>query len=300
MPNAYIVTEKIHGANFCIIASLARGTDGDLDIQFAKRTAILGRAGDAEDFYSCRSAGLLRELEPRVCAVFRHLHARDPALAAVHIYGELYGGRYPHAQVAAESRLQPVQIGVWYSPNLQFQAFDVAVETHKSRAFLDFRLARQACESCELKFAAPLHVGTLAECLDFPIEFETTIPARLGLPQIPVLSDGTRNLAEGVVIRPASEPLPGESAPCGGSSKTTTRGLFKRKIEAFSEKKYQNDEWRKGKGGGAGTSSSVGAQELVSYEIAACVTEQRLANVLSKTGHVDPRDKAACRQLLKT
>merc|ERR1712118_308332 len=40
-------------------------------------------------------------------------------------------------------------------------------------------------------------------------------------------------------------------------------------------------------------------QELVRYEMEACVTEQRLDNVLSKIGCVDPQDKAACRQLLE-
>merc|ERR1719265_736194 len=81
--------------------------------------------------------------------------------------------------------------------------------------------------------------------------------------------------------------------------KVSGRGLFKRKIEAFSEKKYQNNEFKKGRSGGAGRSNgAANSQEVVSYEVAACVTEQRLAKALSKTGRVDPRNKSACRQLL--
>jgi hypothetical protein len=40
-------------------------------------------------------------------------------------------------------------------------------------------------------------------------------------------------------------------------------------------------------------------EDLVRYEMEACVTEQRLNNVLSKTGRVDPKSKPACRKLLE-
>merc|ERR1719375_989102 len=107
----------------------------------------------------------------------------DHKIRAVHIYGELFGGRYPHPQVRPEP-WQPVQCGVWYAPGLHFQAFDVAVDVAGVRSFLDFSVAREACEACGLPFAIPLHQGSLSECLEYPIEFETTIPSRLGLPSI--------------------------------------------------------------------------------------------------------------------
>jgi hypothetical protein len=46
------------------------------------------------------------------------------------VFGELYGGRYPHPEVdhgSAEQR-KPVQAGIYYSPTLRFIAFDVRVE----------------------------------------------------------------------------------------------------------------------------------------------------------------------------
>lgn len=300
LANAYVVTEKIHGANFCIIVSVGADAFSPV-VRFAKRTAILGHADDAEDFYSCRSTGLLRELMPLAVALFRRLWESDGgAFEAIHIYGELFGGRYPHPEVPVVPRLEPVQIGVWYAPSLHFQAFDVAIEREGSRAFLDYSVAREACEGAGLPFAAPLHTGTLAECLDFPIEFDSTIPARLRLAQLPA---NTPNLAEGVVIRPVREPFSATKAGrcCAKrseSGKVSVRGLFKRKIAAFGEKQYQNDDWRKGKAGGAGPSRDD-ALEMASYEVASCITEQRLDNVLSKTGRVDPHDRSACRQLLQ-
>merc|ERR1719221_2005492 len=176
-------------------------------------------------------------------------------------------------------------------------AFDVAVEGESGRRFLDFAVAKALCEGCGLLFAEPLFEGTLAECLEQPIEFETTLPGRLGLQPLPAAAAG-RNVAEGVVVRPSREPHGAQAAPAARSGKESARGLFKRKIEAFSEKKYQNDDWRRGKAGGGGCAPSVSNEDLVLIEVRASVTEQRLANVLSKIGRVAPSDREACRQVL--
>merc|ERR1711976_202058 len=151
---------------------------------------------------------------------------------------------------------------------------------------------------CGFFFVEPLLMGTLEECLDFDIEFETTIPVRLGLPQLPPGAGGAAmNLAEGVVIRPRKEPP--KHIGGGTGRKESARGLFKQKIRAFSEKRYQNDDWRKGKIGGAGVAPAVTDVERSRYEIIANVTEPRLAAVMSKIGRIDPANKEACRKLLE-
>mmetsp|Transcript_43454 Transcript_43454/g.70415 ORF Transcript_43454/g.70415 Transcript_43454/m.70415 type:complete len:402 (-) Transcript_43454:87-1292(-) len=316
--DCYVVTEKVHGANFCMIAAFCEdgafaADSSSAQVLFAKRTAILGCSEDAEDFYSCRSSGLLRTLAPCAEALLRR-RARAEAqsgdtstrVVAVHIYGELFGGRYPHLEVPAVQGLKPVQVGVWYSPNLKFMAFDVAIEEEtrehrqeaaadpsaRQRRFLNFGEARELCKHCDILFAGPLFTGTLAECLDQPVEFVTTLPARLGLPPLEC-----QNLAEGLVVRPIQEPFL-RSSPAISSGKESHRGLFKRKIPAFSERRYQNDDWRKGKAGG-GFTVAVSDEELARMEVLALVTEQRLANVLSKIGRIDPSNKPACIQLLE-
>lgn len=298
--NAYIVTEKVHGANFCIIASFPPDAPDTPVVRFAKRTAILGSVADAEDFYSARSCGLLRDLAPCGEAVLRRFVAGSmgESVCAVHIYGELFGGSYAHPDVPSVPGIEPVQVGVWYSPDLCFMAFDVALETSEGRAYVNFDLARDACRQCGLLFAEPLLRGSLADCLNFDIEFETTVPARLGLPSLAAVSS-ERNLAEGVVVRPQTEPT-----ACAGKvrvGKESTRGIFKRKIQQFSEKRYQNDDWKKGKCGGGGKDSfTVSTEELTGIEVFALVNEQRLAAVQSKIGRVDPKDKLACRELLES
>jgi Rnl2 family RNA ligase len=292
--NGYVVTEKVHGANFCIFATMSMS--GGMSLNFAKRTAVIGGVCDAEDFYSCRSSGLLRSLAPKSEAVVCLLQSREATPVAVSIYGELFGGSYPHPDVPRIEGLEPVQVGVWYTPDLQFMAFDVAVESGDgARKFLNFFDAKALCEEADLLFAAPLCKGTLAECLDFEYTFETTIPSRLGLPPLPPGAGGAeQNLAEGVVVRPQAEPASVSRA--GG--RDAGRGLFKRKIEQFSERRFQNDQWRRGKEGGTGKAPVVGIEELVRWAMQSLVVPQRVDNVLSKIGRFDDTDKSVCSQLL--
>jgi len=274
----YIVTEKMHGANFSVI------TDGTT-VAFAKRTAVLGRVDGCENFYSVRSTRLVHEL----AALALRLAANKAAAAAgvndeIHIYGELIGGHYPHPEVSPVVGLEPVQRGVWYSPRLNFVAFDVRIRGQ----FLDYDEARVLCEGAGFNFVAPIFRGTLAECNAFENRFDSTLPTQLF--DLPPLSEP--NWAEGIVIRPAREP---------SSAENNDRGMYKRKIPEFAEdRRYHNPDWKTGKSGmkcvGWAEPSEL---ELVRIEVVSRVTEQRLSAVLSKIGRVDPTDSTACRMLLR-
>lgn len=108
----WVATEKVHGANFVV------GVAGD-DVRFGKRKAWLAR--DAA-FFGWQL--IAAELEERVRAVAR-------AVGAVHVvcYGELFGGGYPHPDVAEVPGLAPVQTGIWYAPDLRWALFDLLVAT---------------------------------------------------------------------------------------------------------------------------------------------------------------------------
>jgi Rnl2 family RNA ligase len=285
----WIVTEKIHGANFSVVAN-GSGT------WFAKRS---GELPVHEDFYGFRSAGLSCTLS--ACA-HRLLHAlrRTGAVDSVCVFGELCGGHYPHPEVPAVPGTMPVQRGVWYSPGLDFVAFDVRVcergvdETVMRRRFLDFAEARHLALQAGFHFVEALAKGSLQACLDEPIRFSSRVPSMLRLPMLPEL--GMHNLAEGVVVRMAREAVACESA-IGSKGKGGARMMFKRKIAQFSEKQYQNEGWRDARdavGGGGGPSQA----ELVRWEMLAAVSEPRLAAVASKVGRISLEDRAACRALL--
>jgi len=113
-----------------------------------------------------------------------------------------------------------------------------------------------------------------------------------------LIGHGEPNLAEGVVVRPQVEPTLSAVEARSGSGKVSLRGLFKRKIPQFSEKRYQNGDWKAGKTGGGGR-VVIDEEQLAGIEIAASATEQRLASVMSKIGRVDPKDQVACRGLLE-
>lgn len=295
----WVATEKIHGANF----SAHCAADGT--VEFASRSGLLS---PADNFFGFRSQGLDATLAVRARAlrdVLVGTHA--DADACIIIYGELCGGHYPHGDVTAPPGVLPVQKGVWYSPDIVFVGFDVfvsAVSTGGGRAgFLDFEIARTASLSAGFHYAEPLFVGDLAGCLSFDSRFTSRLATQtLGLPPL-----GGPNLAEGLVVRPLQEPSAAASAAGSGSGNggggsgggTYDRKLLKRKIAEFSEKQYSNPDWRGARGGGGGgDGAGADAESLLRYEMMAAVTEQRLDNVVSKVGRVDPHDRAACRALL--
>jgi len=116
----------------------------------------------------------------------------------------------------------------------------------------------------------------------FDIRFNSRLPALLGLPPLE-----KPNHAEGVVIRPQTEPT------------KTGRQLLKRKIPEFSEKQYRLDDWRINRqAGGGGGGCAADAESMLRFEMLACLTSQRVDAAVSKLGRVEPTDRARCRALL--
>ena len=251
----WVVSEKIHGANFCAVVDGA-------GIRGAKRKSLLA---DGEDFFNHR-----RVLE-RLRGPLRHLFAAvadaGGAPEKLLVYGELYGGRYPHPEVPEVPGVQAVQTGVWYAPDVEFQAFDVAVVRGGERRWLGFEEARALLQSAGVPCVTPLFIGPYAEALAFSPVFPTGVPARHGLPP---LED---NLAEGIVVKP----LAAVSLPDGG------RPVLKIKHPRFAEdaRYHQGERWE---------TPVVGASPLVALEwaIVSRLNRPRLESALSKLGPETP------------
>jgi Rnl2 family RNA ligase len=198
---AWIATEKIHGAQ------LVLGFDGR-EVSIGKRKAWLA---DDEPFFGWQ---LLRD----------RLHRTAEAALArggttVRVYGELYGGRYPHPRVPPTPGASPVQTGVWYSPDIRFAVFDVLRD---DTAYLPYADLRAIAGESGVDVVPLLGRGPRQVLDALPVRFPTQLPAALGLPDV---SD---NLAEGLVLRP--------DPPAG----TTERPILKRKIEEFDEKRFND------------------------------------------------------------
>ena len=117
------------------------------------------------------------------------------------VYGELFGGIYPHPDVEDLGFLH-VQKGVYYCPGIEFSAFDVCVNIPQSnkQQWMNYDLCQQLFENSGLWYSKPVIRGTLAEVLQYDIKRNSTIPKLLGLPEL------EQNQMEGIVIK-SVEPI---------------------------------------------------------------------------------------------
>ncbi|MCA9619403.1 MAG: hypothetical protein KC731_10275, partial [Myxococcales bacterium] len=246
----WAATEKIHGANLCLCG------DGE-HVAVAKRRRLL--APD-EGFFDHRAA--VGGLYAAVGELVAKLRARLP-VASLQIHGELFGGAYPHHEIP--DGVQAVQTGIAYSPDLRFLAFDLAVVDDRGRAaFLPLAEAVELLEAAGIASVPLLATGPLHELLALPADFESRVPAMLGLPPLP------DNRAEGLVIRPWDAELEG------------ARPMVKRKRAAFSDARYHAAEaWATPHPGDA-----LDAVERLGLEL---LDDERLASAISKVGPSDGR-----------
>jgi Rnl2 family RNA ligase len=252
-----MVTEKIHGSNFALLS------DGQV-ARCAKRKALLA---EGEDFFG--HTFLLPRLVPAVLRLYAQVRERHPDTAHVTLYGELFGGAYPHPDVPPVPGVQAVQTGVYYSPRIEFCAFDLAREDAQGeRHYLDYDVLLKLCEAEGVLAARPLFIGPYEEALEYPTGFESHVPGWFRLPPLP------GNLAEGVVLKPQKDLW----VPSG---KRRMRPVLKHKIAQFAEDErfHGATKWKPAPAPGA----SLSLEDLRSMATA-FANEARLASAVSKLG----------------
>lgn len=249
----FVVQEKVHGSNFSFL------TDG-FEIQCAKRTDILSAD---EKFYDYPE--LLERYKDRVLKIFQLTKVEYPELNTLTIFGEMFGGTYPHRDVQKYGQVIQIQKGVFYSPIHEFYGFDLKVNT----TFLNVNKTNELFEAAGFLYAKTLYQGDLKSCLSYPNAFQSHISGWLGLPEI------QNNICEGVVIRPTVPSF----MPNGA------RVLIKNKNEKFAEKKSFKKRPPKQKPEYSESLTNLCA-ETEDY-----ITENRLNNVISKIGEISvPKD----------
>lgn len=251
----YVVQEKVHGANLSFI------TDGQ-DILSAKRTELIA---DDEEFFNSKL--VLEKYRSKVMALHKQL-SQQFDIKTISIFGELFGGGYPHPDVPKQDDAKLVQRGVYYCPNNDFFAFDILLDNDR---YLDVNLTSELLEKHGFLFAKPLFRGTLEECLAYPNDFKTTIPQYFDLPEL----EG--NICEGVVVRPVVSTF----------LRTGSRVLIKNKNERWAENNNFIDK--------AILKELLQEDEELSEEasflceeIHQLITQNRLTNLISKIGEVNP------------
>lgn len=263
----WVVTEKVHGANFSFIYE-------DKQLKFAKRKEPLAWT---DDFFAFQT--LVSRIEHRIMSLFEQLSRDIPAGKHI-IYGELFGGAYPHPQVPATPHVQAIQTGVYYSPNIGFCAFDIAVERRNGRAqakqYLDYQQSVVYFSTHQLLYAKPLFIGRINEALEFNTRINSTIPALLHLPTL------ANNLIEGIVVKPFQHPSP---------EIIELRPVIKIKNKEFDEKEefHQAKKWSYSP---ENLSSNAEQLAFLVDELRHYITQNRLNSVLSKTGKLDSKNPA--------
>jgi Rnl2 family RNA ligase len=238
----WVATEKIHGANFVVGAT----ADG---VWFGKRKAWLEAS---EPFFGWQL--IAKELAAAAREVFRAIGAPQ-----VVMYGELFGGGYPHADVATVPALQPVQTGVWYAPDVRWAPFDmlVAADDEHDGELLAFSDVEALAADAGLVTPPVVGRGRLADLEALPVRAPTRVPAALGLPP---LDD---NIGEGLVLKQDVRAAPAD------------RPIVKRKIAEMDEARFdESAAWQPG---------DVGEDVLATWA-ARMVNPARIASARSKVG----------------
>ena len=245
----WVVTEKIHGGQ------LALYYDGS-ELKASTRTAFL-----TQDMNFFNYEKVVAANADKVKAIYQILVKERGSVSLLIIYGELFGGDYPHPDVPKVKNAKRLQKGVFYHPDNLFYAFDIRVDGR----FLSVDDANRLFEAVDMFYAKPLMRGTFEECLKYPNKFPSKISEWLGLPP---LED---NIAEGIVIKPVNP----EFLQIG------ERVILKSKNEKFEERKSIKKHPKK-----QGTVEISSSGEQLQEELLSLVTENRLQNVLSKQGEI--------------
>lgn len=252
----YIVQEKVHGANLSFI------TDGQ-NILSAKRTDLIL---ESEQFFN--SKFVQDNYKDKIFALHTGI-TKQFDIKTVTIFGEIFGGAYPHPDIAKDDNAKLVQRGIYYCPTNDFFAFDILLDNEK---FLDVETTSKLLDEFGFIYAKTLFKGSLKDCLAFSNEFKTTIPSEFGLPEL----EG--NICEGVVIRPIQPSF----------LRTGSRILIKNKNEKWAENNNYIDKAILSKLLHEGEELSEEASFLCE-EMYKLITQNRLTNLISKIGEINPK-----------
>ncbi len=252
----WVVTEKVHGANFSLVYE-------DRQLLFAKRKDYL--SWDA-DFFGFQQ--VVNDIEDRVLGLFEELSLELKADKYI-LYGELFGGKYPHPDVPADPDVEAIQTGIYYAPSVQFCAFDLAIETNGKKEYLDYDKAMKYWDQYGILYAKPLLIGKVNEVQNFNIRIHSSIPSQLGLPEL------EQNLIEGVVVKPLHH----------HHLNLSLRPVVKLKNPEFDEEKkfHESEAWSFKK-------KVISKSEELTFileEISMYINGNRLQSAISKTGKID-------------
>lgn len=269
----WVVTEKVHGANFAFYVSAD-------DIKCAKRTSNKSNSNPTDWLTDDSKFFNYQDIRDRLAPMLRHMFQTikqelAPDMEYMTLYGELFGGNYPHPLVERSYMAMCVQKGVYYHPGNQFMAFDLVLHSDTYHSVQSHGVLVSLCSRCNVHHVPVLFKGTFQECLEYSNEFQTKVPEMFGLPPI------EDNTAEGVVIKPCIPDFFWNSG----------RIILKNKNAKWSEKAHKERPNKQKDANALNKFDFEPTQECQDLlaEIMTYLTENRLRNVLSKMEKITDR-----------
>jgi Rnl2 family RNA ligase len=210
----WCATNKIHGANYSF-------WQDDDELRSAKRSGLMD--SDGGGFYGSHMVYAKYSVNMRqMFHYFKNQFNFDYMV----VYGELFGGSYPHPEVDRSPGATKVQDGVFYCPHNDFYMFDIAFYLEGKLLFYSSKTAvGYTAEIFGIPAANILAKGSFEEMIALNPIFEDPLHEFFRLPKI----EG--NMSEGLVISPVDTKFFN-----GGS-----RVILKNKNPNFSEQKAKKE-----------------------------------------------------------
>jgi len=257
----WVVTLKVHGSNFSVYIT-------ENEMKCTKRS---GWIKEGENFFNYQKVVARYDEKLKNVRKIVHEHFELSPEVPVQVFGEIFGGCYPHDEVEKVQGVKKVQKGVWYCPDVDFFPFDIYVRGQEfgGKDFpLDHDLFERIMKGAGFTlYAKSLFTGSFKECLEYPNEYPDPVHRYYGLPEI----EG--NICEGNVLKPVKATV----EPCG------SRVILKNKNDKFTERTKRTKKERKP------INISPEAQKVIGIADE-YINENRLRNVLSHFGEVTHKD----------
>jgi len=252
----WVVSEKAHGSNFSFWYDFSND-----EIKCAKRSGFIG---EMETFNNYER--VLDKYKPSLFSLKERILERFDFIKGFVLYGEILGGVF--RGIESVPGAIKVQREIMYTPDNDFYAFDMCfLIEEEMKEYIDYDNFSYLMDCVKIPYAKALFMGSFEEALKYPNEFDSTIPELYGYPKL------ENNICEGVVIRPFKTKYYGP-----------TRLILKNKNEKWSEKS------NKSKGSKIPVKDVTPEQKELLENFLVYNTENRLKNVISKIGKIEPSD----------
>ena len=203
----WIVTEKLHGANFQF------WTNGQ-EVKLGTRNKYV-TPFDEVAFHNCGKVGI--KVKPKILELFKEFTDCKEMI----VFGELFGGSY----VGFPQTSKPVQKEILYCPNVNFAAFEI----EKDGKLLSKVESLYLLKKHEILCVFPIFNGNFKEAMEFSIQnYDKPSDAYRWLGLDPITN--VPNIREGHVIQPNNTYY----------SKQGDRVIIKHKNEFWSESRTSN------------------------------------------------------------